>query len=45
MALTYKDAGVDIAAGERLVERIKPHVAATTRPEVLGGLGEGEQRL
>ena len=37
--LTYKDAGVDIDAGDELVERIKPHVARTMRPEVLGGLG------
>jgi phosphoribosylformylglycinamidine cyclo-ligase len=38
-SLTYKDAGVDIDAGEELVERIKPAVARTLRPEVLGGLG------
>ncbi|MEM1263300.1 MAG: phosphoribosylformylglycinamidine cyclo-ligase [Pseudomonadota bacterium] len=37
--LTYKDAGVDIDAGSRLVERIGPAVAATQRPEVLAGLG------
>jgi len=37
--LTYKDAGVDIAAGNELVERIKPLVAKTLRPEVLTGLG------
>ncbi len=37
--LTYSDAGVDIDAGERLVDRIGPDVAATHRPEVLGGLG------
>jgi len=37
--LTYKDAGVDIDAGEALVERIKPAAAATRRPGVLGGLG------
>src|SRR3970040_608930 len=37
--LTYRDAGVDIDAGEALVERIKPHVRRTLRPEVLGGLG------
>ena len=36
---TYRDAGVDIDAGESLVERIKPHVRRTLRPEVLGGLG------
>ncbi len=38
-SLTYRDAGVDIDAGEALVERIKPHVRRTLRPEVLGGLG------
>ncbi len=37
--LTYRDAGVDIDAGNTLVERIKPLVAATRRPEVLAGLG------
>jgi len=37
--LTYKDAGVDIEAGNNLVERIKPLVARTRRPEVLAGLG------
>ena len=37
--LTYKDAGVDVAAGNDLVERIKPLVAKTRRPEVLAGLG------
>lgn len=36
---TYAGAGVDIDAGERAVERIKPLVASTTRPEVMGGLG------
>lgn len=36
---TYKDAGVDIDAGEALVENIKPFVKKTMRPEVLGGLG------
>lgn len=39
MALTYKDAGVDIDAGEELVERIKAPVKRTNRPEVIGGLG------
>jgi phosphoribosylformylglycinamidine cyclo-ligase len=39
MALTYKDAGVDIDAGEALVDRIKPLAKATMRPEVLGGIG------
>ena len=37
--LTYKDAGVDIDAGNSLIERIKPMVARTRRPEVLAGLG------
>jgi phosphoribosylformylglycinamidine cyclo-ligase len=37
--LTYKDAGVDIDAGEELVRRIRPFVASTTRPEVLAGVG------
>jgi len=35
----YKDAGVDIAAGEALVEAIKPAVSATARPGVMGALG------
>ena len=37
--LTYRDAGVDIDAGNEVVERIKPLVARTLRPEVMGGLG------
>ena len=37
--LTYRDAGVDIDAGNALVDAIKPAVAATQRPGVLGGLG------
>jgi phosphoribosylformylglycinamidine cyclo-ligase len=37
--LTYKDAGVDIDAGNDLVERIKPLVKTTRRPGVLGGIG------
>ena len=37
--LTYKDAGVDIDAGTALVDRIKPLVKQTMRPEVLAGLG------
>ncbi len=37
--LTYRDAGVDIDAGDALVERIKPLAARTMRPEVLGGIG------
>jgi phosphoribosylformylglycinamidine cyclo-ligase len=36
---TYASAGVDIAAGDRAVERIKQHVASTARPEVLGAIG------
>ncbi|QQS12362.1 MAG: phosphoribosylformylglycinamidine cyclo-ligase [Rhodospirillales bacterium] len=37
--LTYKQAGVDIEAGDSLVERIKPLAKATRRPGVMGGLG------
>lgn len=37
--LTYKEAGVDIDAGNELVERIKPLVAATRREEVVSGIG------
>ena len=37
--LTYADAGVDIDAGNLLVERIKPAARATRRPGVMGGLG------
>jgi phosphoribosylformylglycinamidine cyclo-ligase len=37
--ISYRDAGVDIDAGDELVERIKKHVARTRRPEVMGGLG------
>ena len=36
---TYRDAGVDIDAGDELVERIKPLVRRTMRPEVLAGIG------
>jgi phosphoribosylformylglycinamidine cyclo-ligase len=36
---TYRDAGVDIDAGDELVERIKPLVRRTQRPEVLAGIG------
>jgi phosphoribosylformylglycinamidine cyclo-ligase len=39
MGLTYKDAGVDIEAGDALVERIKPFAARTLRPEVVSGVG------
>jgi phosphoribosylformylglycinamidine cyclo-ligase len=37
--LTYKDAGVDIDAGDALVEHIKPLARSTNRPGVMGGLG------
>src|SRR6187200_3569207 len=37
--LTYRDAGVDIDAGDELVERIKPYAKRTMRPEVLAGIG------
>ncbi|MDE2335100.1 MAG: phosphoribosylformylglycinamidine cyclo-ligase [Rhodospirillales bacterium] len=37
--MTYRDAGVNIEAGDALVERIKPAARATSRPGVLGGLG------
>jgi len=37
--LTYRDAGVDIEAGEELVERIKPLAQSTRTPHVLGSLG------
>ena len=37
--LTYRDAGVDIDAGNALVERIKPLAGRTARPGVMGGLG------
>ena len=39
MALTYRDAGVDIDEGDRLVELIKPFARPTLRPEVLAGIG------
>ncbi|HQR03697.1 MAG TPA: phosphoribosylformylglycinamidine cyclo-ligase [Rhodocyclaceae bacterium] len=38
-SLTYRDAGVDIEAGDALVDRIKPFARRTMRPEVLGGIG------
>jgi phosphoribosylformylglycinamidine cyclo-ligase len=37
--LTYREAGVDIEAGDALVEAIKPFAKRTLRPEVLGGIG------
>ncbi len=39
MGTTYKQAGVDIEAGDALVERIKPLAQATRRPEVVSGVG------
>ena len=39
MGTTYKDSGVDIDAGDALVERIRPLAARTLRPEVLSGVG------
>ena len=36
---TYKDAGVDIDAGNQLIEQIKPMVKSTQRPGVMGSLG------
>ncbi|MDP9000630.1 MAG: phosphoribosylformylglycinamidine cyclo-ligase [Myxococcota bacterium] len=39
MSMTYKEAGVDIRAGDDLVERIKPLAAATRTAEVVGGVG------
>ncbi len=38
-SITYRDAGVDIDAGDELVERIKPMVKRSMRSEVIGGLG------
>jgi len=38
-SVTYRDAGVDIAAGDALVEAIKPLAKATSRAGVLGGIG------
>jgi phosphoribosylformylglycinamidine cyclo-ligase len=38
-SITYRDAGVDIDAGDELVERIKPLVRRTQRREVLAGIG------
>ena len=45
--ITYKDAGVDIDAGNRFVDLIKPLVKETSRPEVLtdiGGFGSNSSR-
>jgi phosphoribosylformylglycinamidine cyclo-ligase len=38
-SLSYRDAGVDIDAGDALVERIKPFAKRTMRAEVLAGIG------
>ncbi|PIT23089.1 phosphoribosylformylglycinamidine cyclo-ligase [Snodgrassella alvi] len=38
-SLSYRDAGVDIDAGDSLIEKIKPFAKRTMRPEVLGDLG------
>src|SRR2546428_3083229 len=38
-SLSYRDAGVDIDAGDRLVENIKPYAKRTMRPEVIAGIG------
>ena len=42
---TYREAGVDIDAGNRLVEKIKPIVKATHRPGVVGGIGDDDRGL
>lgn len=39
VSLSYKDSGVDINAGDALVQRIKPLARGTNRPGVIGGLG------
>ncbi len=39
MAITYKDAGVDIDAGDLFVQKIKPHVKSTFRSEVMTNIG------
>lgn len=38
-SISYRDAGVDIEAGDEMVERIKPFAKKTMRPEVMGGIG------
>jgi hypothetical protein len=38
-SISYKDAGVDIDAGNALIDRIKHVAKRTSRPEVMGGLG------
>src|SRR5699024_445055 len=39
MSNTYKKAGVDVEKGYEAVERMKKHIAKTTRPEVIGRIG------
>lgn len=38
-SISYRDAGVDMEAGDALVEQIKPYAKRTMRPEVLAGIG------
>ena len=38
-SVSYRDAGVDMEAGDALVEQIKPYAKRTMRPEVMGGIG------
>jgi phosphoribosylformylglycinamidine cyclo-ligase len=38
-SISYRDAGVDIEAGDALIEEIKPFAKRTMRPEVLAGIG------
>ena len=38
-SVSYRDAGVDMEAGDALVEQIKPYAKRTMRPEVLAGIG------
>ena len=38
-SLTYKDTGVDLQAGYKLINKIKPFINSTTRPEILTGIG------
>ena len=45
MATTYRDAGVDIDEGDRLVDLIKPLARPTMRPEVLAGIGRVRRAL
>src|SRR5471030_3322836 len=38
-SLSYEEAGVDMQAGDQLVENIKPYARRTMRPEILAGIG------